>query len=218
MVRESSRLIFAPTWTLDLHEGINVQRMREQRAARARQILKKHSIPAMLVTGGANVRYLVGFWWLDFRPAASYCLFFAEHDPVVFAHAGSFQQSPDQAPWIKNWRIARSSLGWLAGPQASLEEMRLFASEIKGLLQEKGLAGEPLAVVDFDILDWEAMKEKGLRIVDGIPLLLEASQIKTVDEVNCLKMAASLGGVGFQAALENLKPGITQNQISRIIL
>lgn len=218
MVKESSRLIFAPTWALDLNEGINVQRMREERAARARQVLKKHGIPAMLVTGGSNVRYLAGFWWLDFRPAASFCLFFAEHDPVIFAHAGSFQQMPDQAPWIKKWRIARSSLGWLAGPDATREEERLFAADIKEELQERGLAAEPLAVVDFDIASWEALKEKGLKILDGIPLLFEASQIKTIDEINCLKMAASLGGVGFQAALEKLKPGITQNQIGRIIL
>ena len=218
MLKESSRLTFAPNWSLDLQEGINVPRMREERASRARQVLRKHGIPAMLVTGGANVRYLVGFWWLDFRPAASYCLFFAEHEPVVFAHAGSFQQMPDQAPWIKNWRIAHSSLGWLAGAEGSRAEVRIFASDIKEELQKKGLAGEPLALVDFDILDWEALKEKGLKVVEGIPLLLEASQVKTADEINCLKIAASLGGVGFQAIREKLKPGMTQNQISRILL
>lgn len=216
MVRESARLLFGPV-TSDLHEGINVSRMREARASRVRDVLKKRGIPAMLVTGAANVRYLVGFWWGEFQPAASYCLFFAEQDPVVFAHAGSFQQMPDQAPWIEHWRIGRSWLGGIAGPEASLEEARLFATEIRRELEERKLAREPLAVVDFDALARDALAEQGLTITSGGMLLLEASQVKTVDEVNCLKMAASIGGAGFQAALEALKPGVTQNQITRIL-
>ena len=77
--------------------GINVPRMREERAAKAKQVLKKNGIPALLVTGSNNVRYLVGFCWSEFQPSLSYTLFFAEHDPVVFAHAGAYQQMYDQA-------------------------------------------------------------------------------------------------------------------------
>ncbi len=46
---------------------------------------------------------------------------------------------------------------------------------------------------------------------------MEASQIKTVDEINCLKMAASIGCAGFQAARERIKPGVMQNHITRVI-
>ncbi len=217
MVKESSRLIFAPTWT-DLHEGINVPRMREERAARGRQVLKKHGVPAMLVTGSSNVRYLAGFWWGEMQPAVSYCLFFAEGDPIIFAHAGSFHQMPDQAPWIKHWRIARSWLGEIPGPEGSREEARLFADEVHTELKKRGLTGEPLAVVDFDFLAREALQQKSLKLVEGWELLHEAAEIKTRDEINCLKMAASISVAGFQAGLEALKPGVLQNRVYRIML
>ncbi len=157
MLKESPKLLFAPGWS-DLHESINVARMREERAARARQTLKKHNIPAMLVTGANNVRYLVGFRWNEFQPQLSYTLFFAEGDPVVFAHAGSFQQMPDQSPWIKNWRIGRSWLGGVSGAEAAAEEAKIFAAEIKEELEKRGLVKEKLAVVDFDMLSREAIK------------------------------------------------------------
>ncbi len=215
MLKESPKLLFASGWS-DLHEGINVARMREERAARARQTLKKHNIPAMLVTGANNVRYLVGFRWNEFQPQLSYTLFFAEGDPIVFAHAGSYQQMPDQAPWIKHWRIGRSWFGGVAGPEASAEEAKIFAGEIKEELKQRGLLGQKLAVVDFDMLAREALQEKGVTIVDGTSLLLEASQAKTVDEINCLKVVASIGSIPFQMALESLKPGITQDQFSEL--
>ena len=115
MVREASRLTFGPTAT-DVVEGINVARMREERAARARKELARRKIPAALVTGSENVRYLVGFWWGEFVSQLSYVLFFAEGDPIVFAHAGCYQQMQDQNPWIKEWRIGRTWLGGVAGP------------------------------------------------------------------------------------------------------
>ena len=99
MVKEASRLTFGPSST-DVVEGINVPRMREERAARARKEMIKRKIPVALVTGSEHVRYLVGFYWGEFVNQLSYVLFFAEGDPIVYAHAGCYQQMPDQNPWL----------------------------------------------------------------------------------------------------------------------
>ena len=115
MVKMASTLMFGPGLT-DLAEGINVPRMREERAARMSQILKQQGIPALLVTEVWNLRYLTGFFSAPVMPGASYALFFAEHDPIIFAHAGTYHQVPDQMPWIKHWRIGRC---WAAGSTTS---------------------------------------------------------------------------------------------------
>jgi Xaa-Pro aminopeptidase len=216
MVREASRLVFGPT-ALDYVEGINVARMREERAARARRELKRRKIPAALVTGNENVRYLTGFWWGEFVSQLCYVLFFAEGDPILYAHAGCYHQMQDQNPWIKEWRIGRSWLNGVAGPAATAAEAKLFAQEIKGELTARGIAGEQLAVVDFDITTWHALGKEGLKLVEGTDWLLEASKVKTVDEINCLKMTASIACVGYQTALQSLRAGMTQGQISRIV-
>ncbi len=59
MVTMASKLTFGHTLA-DWQERINVSRMREERAARARQMMRKHGIPMLLVAGEPNVRYLTG--------------------------------------------------------------------------------------------------------------------------------------------------------------
>ena len=178
MVQMASELCFGRD-SSDTYEGINFARMREERASKAKAVLKQEGIPAILVTGEPNVRYLTGFSWAEFQPWLSYTLFFAEHDPVVFAHAGSFQQMPDMAPWIKHWRIARSWLQEICGPEAVQEEAKLFARDIYQELKDRGLAGEKLGIVGWDTLTREALREEGLTLVEGWRLLLEASKVKT---------------------------------------
>jgi len=49
MLKYASKLTFGASKT-DLREDINFTRMREQRAARMKQVLKREGIPAVLVT------------------------------------------------------------------------------------------------------------------------------------------------------------------------
>ncbi|MFQ5879847.1 MAG: M24 family metallopeptidase [Dehalococcoidia bacterium] len=216
MVKMAPKLTFTTAAT-DTQEGIDVARMREERATRVRQVLRQHGVPSILVTGAPNVRYLTGFHWAEFQPRLSYSVFFAEHDPVVFAHAGSYQQMPEEMPWIKHWRIGRAWMEGIAGAGATQEEAKVWAQEIRQELAERGLAGEPLAVVGYDSFGEEALRAEGLKIVAGAPLLLEASKIKTQDEINCLKMTATFSSVGWQTALEVLRPGGTTGEVALAI-
>ena len=79
------------------------------------------------------------------------------------------------------------------------------------------MASEQLAVVDFDVTAWHALQREGLKLVEGADWLLEASKIKTIDEINCLKMTASIACAGYQVAIQTLRAGMTQGQISRIV-
>ena len=217
MVKMASKLIFGPART-DLREDINIPRMREERAARMKQILKREGIPAVLVTYEPNVRYLTGFSWAEFMSFLSYALFFTEHDPVIYAHAGSYHQMPDQMPWIKNWRIARSWLAEVAGPEATQEEVGLFCKEIRDELKSRGLAGEKLGIIGFEQRAREGLKAAGLKLVEAWPLLLEASKIKTEDEINCFKMVASLLSSGWQRVREACKVGISVGALRRTVM
>lgn len=217
MVKMASKLIFGPART-DLREDFNIPRMREERAARMKQILKREGIPAVLVTYEPNVRYLTGFSWAEFMSFLSYALFFAEHDPVIYAHAGSYHQMPDQMPWIKNWRIARSWLAEVAGPEATQEEVGLFSKEIRDELKSRGLAGEKLGIIGFEQRAREGLKAAGLKLVEAWPLLLEASKIKTEDEINCFKMVASLLSSGWQRVREACKVGMSVGALRRTVM
>ncbi len=216
MPRMAPKLTFGNTIS-DWQERINVQRLRDERAARARKIMRQYGVPALLAASNENLRYLVGLTGLAFAPSLNYVLFFAEDDPVVFMHAGWFQQMPDQAPWIKHWRIGRSWLGGACGADASQEEAGLFAAEIHQELKQRGLAGEKLGLVGVDGLGTAALEKLKIPCFNARPLIYEARSIKNQDEVNCLKMAAAIVEGAWWRIWENLRPGVRDTDLDVVV-
>ncbi len=216
MPQMASKLTFGNT-IADWQERINVARMREERAARARKLMRQQGIPALLAASNDNIRYLTGLKGAAFAPQLRYVLFFAEDDPVVFEHAGLYQQIPDQAPWIKHWRIARSTLGGICGPQASQEEANILASDIHEELQSRGLAGEKLGVINLDNLGLAALEKRKINCVNARPLIYEARNIKTVDEINCYKMVAAIVESAWYQIWAALRPGIRAKQLDKVL-
>ena len=123
-------LLFGPGLN-DTEEGINFDRMRKERAAKARAEMKKQGIASMLVTGAGNVRYLSSFIWMEFQPDLSYTLFFGDHkdEQVMFSHAGAHQVMFEEAPWIKSWRVARAWLSGIPGIEATREEAGVHSNQ-----------------------------------------------------------------------------------------
>ena len=121
MIRMAPKLTFG-TSISDWQERINVERMRRERAEKARNALRKWNVAALLAASPENTRYLTGLRGPEFHPQLWYVLFFAEHDPVVFHHAGWIRMYSSQAPWIKHWRLARSWVSRGCGPEATAAE------------------------------------------------------------------------------------------------
>ncbi|MGO4587459.1 M24 family metallopeptidase [Arthrobacter sp. 21a14] len=213
MPENHQKLHFGPART-ELHVGVDLERMRRERADRMRALMRSKGIPALLLTGADNVRYLTGFWWGEFSLQVGYALFFADEEPIVFAPAGSLQQMPDQAPWITQWRPAISWLGGVAPSSAIAELSAVFAAQIRDELASRSLEGEQLAVSEIDEPGMNALADAGIQTIPGLPLLLECSTIKTADEISCISMAASLSTAGFEATRAALRPGTKQAQIA----
>ncbi|MBI4330223.1 MAG: aminopeptidase P family protein [Chloroflexi bacterium] len=216
MVKMAEKLTFGNTLA-DWQERINVARLREERAARARKIMRKYGIPALLVWTKANVRYLTGLKSAGSGQGNKYCLFFADHDPVVYEQAGWFRQMPDQAPWIKNWRISHSWSGGIAGPDAVRYQAEIFASDIFQELKERGLTGEKLGLVGVDGSGKAALEKLGLHCAESRSLILEARQVKTRDEINCHKMVAGITDTAWYRVWEGLRPGMRENDLTKIV-
>jgi len=215
MVKMASKLTFGTT-TVDWQERINVERMRQQRAEKARQAMKKHGVPAMLVSTPGDVRYLTGCVGADWEPQLHYTLFFADHDHIVYHHAGDYQQMPDQVPWIKHHRIARSWLGGGIGDEGSRDEAKLFATEIADELRQRDLAKEKLGILGFDPYAQEALTEAGITLVSAVPIISEAKSTKLIDEINCFKMVAAICEAGWWRVWEKLRPGMRDTEFLRI--
>lgn len=215
MVRMASKLTFGIN-TADWQQRINTDRMRQERAKKARDVMREHGIPALLATRADNLRYLTGLRGPEFMPQLWYVLFFAEHDPVVFAHAGWKHAYASQAPWIKEWRVARAWLAGACGGAAAEEEAQIFAADIRAELEQRGLARERLGTVAIDGFGMRALTGAGQVLVDAWPLMLEARASKTEDEISCLKMAFAIADVAWFKTWQGLEPGIRDTDVTRI--
>jgi Xaa-Pro dipeptidase len=212
MPKLSPALTFGPT-IADWQERINVERLRRERAERMRAVMRQHGIPALLASGAPNCRYLVGLRGAEFNPQLWYVLFFAESEPIVFAHAGYITQLPREAPWVRDYRLARSWLSGICGPEAASAEAARFAAEIVAALGERGLAHEPLAVIGIDDLGQRALRDQGVDVRGGWSLMLEATKTKTIDEINCTKLAVQIAEVALYRFVEELRPGINEAEL-----
>jgi Xaa-Pro dipeptidase len=91
--------------------------------------------------------------------------------------------------------------------------MESAVREIKGLLEDAGLANLP---VGMDIVEPPflfEMQRQGLKVVDAQQDMLDARQIKSSDEIMLLTQAAAMVDGVYQDIVEALKPGIRENEI-----
>jgi Xaa-Pro aminopeptidase len=216
MIKIASGLSFG-IGIVDWQERINVSRMREDRANKLREVMRKHDVAACLLEREDNIRYATGLPGDAFMPGLRYCLFSVEHAPVIWEHAGRHERRHEW-PWIKaeNWRIARCWLGGICGPEATQETAKLFASEIVQELQGKGLKGEKLGVTALDGASLRALNELGIQTFDAQPLLFEARAVKTIDEINCLKVVTAITDRAWCKLYEAIKPGIREIDLTHI--
>ncbi|MFC1867075.1 M24 family metallopeptidase [Thermodesulfobacteriota bacterium] len=215
MAQMSSKLFFG-TAGVDCEERINFARMREERLDKAREALNKHGIGACLLCQSDNVRYTTGVAFPTFLPQLDYVLLCAGEDPIYFQRLGRVMKG---CPWIKpdNFRLSLAKWrGYAGGAEATRTLAKKFAADIKGVLKEKGLEKEKLGIDGFDEIARQALREAGIDLVEVMPVMLEARAVKTIDEINCLKMAEAIVDVAWQAVYESIKQGIRDRDIEAI--
>jgi len=216
MIRSASRLSYG-TGMLDWQERINTARMREERANKLREVMLKNGVAACLLEREDNIRYATGLPGDAFMPGLRYCLFFAEHEPIIWEHAGRYERR-NEWPWVKpaNWRIARCWLGGVCGTEATHETAKLFASEIVREIKDRGLQDEKLGVTALDGPSLRALGEMGIQTFDAQSVMFEARKVKTQDEINCLKMIAAITDRAWCKLYEAMKPGMRDIDLTAV--
>ncbi len=213
---------------VDWQTRIDFNRMRTARHAKVQKMLKAAELPAALLVNNDNVRYATATKGIPY-PQSRYALVFAEHGPVIFEMGEIDSQNRLNAPWIgdDNWRHANMWEGGAGGPDVIVEEAKGFATGILRVLIEKGLDKELLGVDSCDVHGIEALRVAGVRLEsderkdkDGKGLnsvmagMLLARRNKTIDEVNCIRMATNITLASCAKVVEVAKVGVTERDVS----
>ncbi|MFC6016365.1 M24 family metallopeptidase [Plantactinospora solaniradicis] len=200
---------------VDFEERVDFGRLRDYRLGRARDALAQSELGALLVFDINNIRYLtstmIGEWARD--KMARYALLARDAEPVLWDFGSAARHHQMHAPWLRpeNSRPGMLGLRGSVAPEAGLFERA--AREIKGLLEDAGVADLPLGIDVAELPMVFELQRLGIDVRDGQQVLLDARLIKSADEIALLSTAAAMVDGTYQTIVDALKPGIRENEV-----
>jgi Xaa-Pro dipeptidase len=203
---------------VDWEERVDFRRLHEYRLTRAREAIANAGLGAVLVFDMNNIRYItsthIGEWARD--KVARFALLTPKGEPILWDFGSAAKVHRLHAPWLRpeNSRAGMTGLRGSVAPEAGLSDD--LARTVKEIMQEQGVAGEPLGVDIAELPMVFALQKCGLKVVDGQQAMLDARQIKSKDEITLLTMAAAMVDGVYQTIFEALKPGIRENELVAI--
>jgi Xaa-Pro aminopeptidase len=203
---------------VDWEERVDFRRLHEYRLKRTRDAIANAGLGAVLVFDMNNIRYItsthIGEWARD--KVARFALLTPKGEPILWDFGSAAKVHRLHAPWLRpeNSRAGMTGLRGSVAPAAGLSDD--LARIVKDIMQEQGVAGEPLGVDIAELPMIFALQKAGIKVVDGQQAMLDARQIKSKDEIMLLTTAAAMVDGVYQTIFEALKPGIRENELVAI--
>ncbi len=200
---------------VDFEERVNFGRLRDYRLARTREALDNSNVGALLCFDTNNIRYTtstqIGEWARD--KMTRYSLLARDGEPMIWDFGSAAAHHRLYAPWLKpeNCRAGLNGLRGAIPPDNNL--FKRTASEIAELLRQQGVFDMPLGVDIVEPPMLFALQEEGITVVDGQQIMLDAREIKNIDEITLLNQAAAMVDGVYHMIYEELKPGVRENDI-----
>ena len=178
---------------------------RVQRLGRARELMQRNGIGAVIVESGPSLDYLTGIqWWRSERITA--VVIPAQGEPIVVT---PFFESPT----IKEMLLVPAEIRtW----NEDEEPLKLIAD----FLKERGVAGQPVAFEEtnrFFIEDRLKQQLPSTRVVSANPVIRAQRMIKSRAELALMQAANDIMLASLRYAGENTREGHTPTDIDAMI-
>ena len=200
---------------VDFEERVNFRRLHDYRLARTRAALANSGLGALLCFDQHNIRYttstVIGEWARD--KLTRYCLLTGNGDPYLWDFGSAARHHKLHAPWLHHDHCRAGLLGLRGAVGGDGKLFRDAAREIKALLDAEGVGDMPLGL---DVVEPPLMLELqklGIEVRDGQQTMLAAREVKSIDELILLNMAAAMVDGVYQDIAEALKPGVKESEI-----
>jgi Xaa-Pro dipeptidase len=207
-----------PTWGamgVDFESRVEFDRMRRYRLARARQALENSNLGALLLFDVNNIRYVsatkIGEWERD--KLCRFALLARGQEPIVWDFGSAAVHHKLYSPWLLPEHCKAGLVGMRGTVPPSFGLMKHHAEEIAAILRDAGVANMPLGLDIVEPPMLFELQKAGLTIQDGQQTMLEAREIKNVDEIALLNRAAAMVDGVYQQIFEELRPGVRENDI-----
>ena len=198
---------------VDYEMRVDFPRLRDYRIGRARAALDSSECGAFLLFDFYNIRYTTQTWVGGALgdKMTRYALLTRGGDPMLWDFGSAVRHHKLYSPWLKEEDNRPGMLGMRGAIAPSAGLMESAVREIKGLLEDAGVAGLPVGIDIVEPAFLFEMQRQGLTVVDCQQLMLDARQIKSPDEIMLLNQAAAMVDGVYQDIVEALKPGVRES-------
>jgi Xaa-Pro aminopeptidase len=198
---------------VDWEERVDFERLRNERLARIKKLLKESEMGALLCFDMNNVRYItathIGTWAMD--KLARFTLLPQDDEPILWDFGSAARHHQLYCPWLgERSRAGISTLRGAMSPEAGRPED--VARKIRVELEQRGLLNEPVGVDAIELPVLFALQAEGVKVVDGQQLMQQARLIKTRDEITLLNTACMMVDAAYDELYRAMKPGFRENE------
>jgi Xaa-Pro dipeptidase len=200
---------------VDFEERVDYRRLHKYRIGRVRQALGNSELGALITFDVNNIRYItstkIGEWERD--KLSRWALLARGGEPILWDFGSAAVHHKLFCPWLEPENMRAGLVGLRGTVHPNFGLMERHAKEIYGLLKEAGVEKMPIGI---DIIEPPMMfqlQKLGLKIVDGQQTMLEAREIKNVDEIALLNRAAAMVDGAYDLINEKLRPGVRENDL-----
>ena len=195
----------------------------KERVVKVQESMKREGYDFILAYGNeAEPQYVRYFsnYWPSFETAG--VLIAAEGEPMLLIGPESYTYASDRSviPDIKLLKAFRES----SEPEYPGKKLDSFAPLFRQMLGDKkltkfGVAGLPLMTIGVYEALCEALSEFGVeKPVKADAVVNELRMHKTENELKCMRAAAEITKKTFDYVLENIKVGMTEQQVCGLAL
>jgi len=200
---------------VDWEERWDVDRLRTYRLGRARAALAGSDLGAVLLFDFNNIRYVtsthIGEWARD--KMTRYALLSRGGDPHIWDFGSAAKHHRLNCPWLRTENIHAGMIGLRGGVAPDAGLFRRAAQEIAGIIKAEGAADMPIGVDIVEPPMVAALEAEGLTLRDGQQVMLDAREVKSIDEIILLNTACAMVDGAYQYIAEHLKPGVRENEL-----
>ena len=193
-------------------KGIDFARFRQDRLKKIQREMAARDVGALLLTDIINIRYATGVSVMPLWTAvnlAHYVLVPVEGGPVIFEYNQSRFVAEQFWPDVRPTHYWNSRFADYLAPQESVK----WASEIKDVLAEWGVAGGKLGVDFLDFYGFNALQKQNFHLTDADESMEAARIIKTLDEIELMRQSCAICEAALYDMEKAIRPGITENEL-----
>ena len=198
---------------VDWEQRINFDRLRTERLARAKSLLEKSEMGALLCFDMNNVRYLtathIGTWAQD--KISRFALLAQNDEPILWDFGSAARHHQQNCPWLGD--RSRAGIPLLRGAMSpEMGRAEDVAKKIKTELEMRGLHNEPVGIDIVEPPILFALQKLGITVIDGQQLMSDIREIKTQDEILLLNHSAMMVDGAYHELYHAMRPGFKENE------